>query len=218
MGSSLPGRVDQGDQIARRSTLAGSERASLRASEPSDTVFGSLVHGRRIGRAASRVGAPVSDGGIIDGEIVEGEIVDDDAADPEPTPDADVVDADVVDEDVVDPHSLGESGIGDPAVIALLRDTTDETIRPARPIAADPASDAPVSDVLDPPTTSEPPPADDIAGLSFPRLSARTQRFTLGEPRNVVVSGDGTRVVFLRSRSGTDRYRERAPVRGASQR
>ena len=38
------------------------------------------------------------------------------------------MDADVVDEDVVDPHSLGESGVGDPAVIALLRDTTDETI------------------------------------------------------------------------------------------
>ncbi|MGQ0466373.1 MAG: prolyl oligopeptidase family serine peptidase [Sporichthyaceae bacterium] len=40
---------------------------------------------------------------------------------------------------------------------------------------------------------------------SYPRLSARTQRFTLGAPRNVSASGDGTRVVFLRSRSGTDR-------------
>lgn len=39
---------------------------------------------------------------------------------------------------------------------------------------------------------------------SFPRLSARTQRFTLGEPRNVVVSADGERIVFLRSPSGTD--------------
>lgn len=39
---------------------------------------------------------------------------------------------------------------------------------------------------------------------SYPRLSARTQRFTLGEPRNVVVSGDGRRIVFLRSPSGTD--------------
>lgn len=39
---------------------------------------------------------------------------------------------------------------------------------------------------------------------SFPRRYALTQRFTLGEPRNVVVSPDGARVVFLRSRSGTD--------------
>ena len=140
-----------------------------------------------------------------EGEIVEGEIVDDGVPEPEPAPDADIVDAEVVDEDVVDPHSLGESGVGDPAVIALLRDTTDETIRPAPRIAADPASDAPVGEVLGRPTPAEPPDDDDdIAGLSFPRLSARTQRFTLGEPRNVVVSGDGTRVVFLRSRSGTD--------------
>ncbi len=39
---------------------------------------------------------------------------------------------------------------------------------------------------------------------SFPRQYARTQRFTLGEPRNVVVSQDGQRVVFLRSRAGDD--------------
>lgn len=39
---------------------------------------------------------------------------------------------------------------------------------------------------------------------SFPRLSARTQRFTLGEPRNVTVSGDGGRIMFLRSKHGTD--------------
>ncbi|MGQ0844460.1 MAG: prolyl oligopeptidase family serine peptidase [Sporichthyaceae bacterium] len=41
--------------------------------------------------------------------------------------------------------------------------------------------------------------------LSYPRLAARTQRFTLGAPRNFTVAGDGTRVVFLRSASGTDR-------------
>ncbi|MGQ0632269.1 MAG: prolyl oligopeptidase family serine peptidase [Sporichthyaceae bacterium] len=41
--------------------------------------------------------------------------------------------------------------------------------------------------------------------LSFPRLSARTQRFTLGAPRNLVASPDGTRVAFLRSASGSDR-------------
>ncbi|MFB6438464.1 prolyl oligopeptidase family serine peptidase [Streptomyces sp. NPDC056411] len=40
---------------------------------------------------------------------------------------------------------------------------------------------------------------------SFPRHSARTQRFTLGAPRGFTVSPDGARVVFLRSASGTDR-------------
>jgi dipeptidyl-peptidase-4 len=39
---------------------------------------------------------------------------------------------------------------------------------------------------------------------SFPRQSARTRRFTLGEPRTVTVCRDGTRVLFLRSRSGSD--------------
>ncbi len=39
---------------------------------------------------------------------------------------------------------------------------------------------------------------------SYPRQAARTQRFTLGEPRDVVVSPDGRRIVFLRSRGGTD--------------
>jgi dipeptidyl-peptidase-4 len=39
---------------------------------------------------------------------------------------------------------------------------------------------------------------------SFPRLHARTRRFTLGAPRGVTVSPDGGRVVFLRSRGGTD--------------
>jgi dipeptidyl-peptidase-4 len=39
---------------------------------------------------------------------------------------------------------------------------------------------------------------------SFPRRQARTRRFTLGTPRGVALSPDGTRVTFLRSRSGTD--------------
>jgi dipeptidyl-peptidase-4 len=39
---------------------------------------------------------------------------------------------------------------------------------------------------------------------SFPRQHARTQRFTLGAPRNVTVSPDGARVVFLRSSAGDD--------------
>jgi dipeptidyl-peptidase-4 len=40
---------------------------------------------------------------------------------------------------------------------------------------------------------------------SFPRRHARTQRFTLGAPRLFTVAPDGSRVVFLRSSSGTDR-------------
>ncbi|MSO59638.1 MAG: S9 family peptidase [Ilumatobacteraceae bacterium] len=40
---------------------------------------------------------------------------------------------------------------------------------------------------------------------SFPRLFARTQRFTLGEPRNLTVSPDGSRIVFARSALGTDK-------------
>jgi dipeptidyl-peptidase-4 len=39
---------------------------------------------------------------------------------------------------------------------------------------------------------------------SFPRRQARTRRFTLGAPRGFTVSPDGERVVFLRSRGGTD--------------
>lgn len=39
---------------------------------------------------------------------------------------------------------------------------------------------------------------------SFPRQYARTQRLTLGEPRNLTVTDDGARVVFARSRGGDD--------------
>ncbi|MFC4587404.1 S9 family peptidase [Sphaerisporangium corydalis] len=39
---------------------------------------------------------------------------------------------------------------------------------------------------------------------SFPRLYARTRRFTLGVPRGFTIAPGGDRVVFLRSRSGTD--------------
>ncbi|WP_037852164.1 S9 family peptidase [Streptomyces sp. NRRL S-340] len=41
--------------------------------------------------------------------------------------------------------------------------------------------------------------------VSFPRQHARTQRFTLGAPRAFTVAPDASRVVFLRSDSGTDR-------------
>ena len=39
---------------------------------------------------------------------------------------------------------------------------------------------------------------------TFPRQFARTQRLTVGEPRNIVVSPDGARVVFCRSLGGSD--------------
>jgi len=39
---------------------------------------------------------------------------------------------------------------------------------------------------------------------TFPRQYARTQRLSLGEPRNFTVSPDGSRVVFARSTSGQD--------------
>jgi dipeptidyl-peptidase 4 len=44
----------------------------------------------------------------------------------------------------------------------------------------------------------------DVAADTFPRQYARTRRLTLGEPRNLVVSPDGQRIVFIRSRSGDD--------------
>jgi dipeptidyl-peptidase-4 len=42
------------------------------------------------------------------------------------------------------------------------------------------------------------------ATISFPRQQARTRRFSLGVPRNFVVSLDGRRILFLRSRTGMD--------------
>ncbi|MDQ4005000.1 MAG: prolyl oligopeptidase family serine peptidase [Actinomycetota bacterium] len=39
---------------------------------------------------------------------------------------------------------------------------------------------------------------------SFPRQSARTQRFSLGRPRSFTVAPDGSRVVFVRSSTGDD--------------
>lgn len=39
---------------------------------------------------------------------------------------------------------------------------------------------------------------------SFPRQYARTQRLSLGEPRSFTVSADGSRVIFIRSHSGSD--------------
>jgi dipeptidyl-peptidase 4 len=39
---------------------------------------------------------------------------------------------------------------------------------------------------------------------SFPRQRARTRRFALGLPRNFSIANDGSRIVFLRTRSGSD--------------
>lgn len=41
--------------------------------------------------------------------------------------------------------------------------------------------------------------------VSFPRLFARTLRFTLGIPRDLSVTADGSRVLFVRTSSGTSR-------------
>ncbi len=45
---------------------------------------------------------------------------------------------------------------------------------------------------------------DQFPDDSFPRQQARTRRYTLGRPRTFQVADDGSRVVFLRSRSGHD--------------
>jgi len=39
---------------------------------------------------------------------------------------------------------------------------------------------------------------------TFPRQQARTQKFSLGAPRSFQISPDGSKVAFLRSKSGTD--------------
>ncbi|HET7018855.1 MAG TPA: prolyl oligopeptidase family serine peptidase [Streptosporangiaceae bacterium] len=39
---------------------------------------------------------------------------------------------------------------------------------------------------------------------TFPRQQARTQKFSLGAPRSFQISPDGSRIAFLRSKSGTD--------------
>src|SRR5260370_15553327 len=46
--------------------------------------------------------------------------------------------------------------------------------------------------------------ASTVTTDTFPRQQARTRRFTLGAPRSFQVSPDGARIVFLRSKSGSD--------------
>jgi dipeptidyl-peptidase-4 len=43
------------------------------------------------------------------------------------------------------------------------------------------------------------------SSISFPRQHARTLRFTLGVPHAFSIAPDGSRIAFLRARSGTDR-------------
>lgn len=45
----------------------------------------------------------------------------------------------------------------------------------------------------------------DTPSDTFPRQYARTLRYTVGAPRSFAVAPDGSRVAFLRSRSGSDR-------------
>ena len=56
----------------------------------------------------------------------------------------------------------------------------------------------------EPDTPSQTPNGTAPNDVTFARQYARTQRFTLGEPRNVTVSPDGLRVVFCRSEAGDD--------------
>ncbi|HEX5401667.1 MAG TPA: prolyl oligopeptidase family serine peptidase [Pseudonocardiaceae bacterium] len=53
-------------------------------------------------------------------------------------------------------------------------------------------------------TTDDTVATDPTSATSFLRLQARTQRFTLGTPREIRITPDGSRVLFLRSVSGTD--------------
>ncbi len=54
-------------------------------------------------------------------------------------------------------------------------------------------------------STLDRPVTDPAVDESFPRLMARTARFTLGVPRGLTLSPDGRRVLYIRSRSGTSR-------------
>jgi dipeptidyl-peptidase-4 len=47
-------------------------------------------------------------------------------------------------------------------------------------------------------------PVSEPQAESFPRQSARTRRFTLGQPRSLSIAADGRRVLFLRALSGSD--------------
>jgi dipeptidyl-peptidase-4 len=90
--------------------------------------------------------------------------------------------------------------------MSLPDDEVDEVVD------AEIVDDGPSADVVDPAARhhdiEDAEVVDDASSpaesLTFPRLHARTQRFTLGEPRTVEVNATGTRILFLRSRHGQD--------------
>lgn len=127
----------------------------------------------------------------LDDVVIEAEIVHDDSDEYDDGVIEPALERETI-HDIEDAEVVGDSGLLDPEMLAMLRDTTGE-VAVGQP-GGDPAAADP--DPETPPAPEEP--------LSFPRLSARTQRFTLGEPRNVMVSTDGQRIMFLRSRGGTD--------------
>ncbi len=143
------------------------------------------------------IGAMSDPGVSPDDEIIEAEILDDDG-------DGEVFDDGVIEpaashddvDDIEDAEVLGDTGLLDPHLESMPRDATGEvTVNPG----IEPTDQVESVENDDDPVAPEPevPP-------SYPRLSARTQRFTLGEPRTVSVSTDGQRIMFLRSRGGTD--------------
>jgi len=75
------------------------------------------------------------------------------------------------------------------------------------PEDADGESTAPEASVVSTATTAATAglgPNDTESADTFPRQYARTRRLTLGEPRTITVSPDGRRIVFIRSRGGSD--------------
>jgi dipeptidyl-peptidase-4 len=133
-------------------------------------------------------------------DVIDAEIVDDDG-------DGDVYDDGVIEAssvatvaEIEDAEVVGDGAFMDPDMVSMLRDTTGEVVVPAPP-PVEPESASEPEPEPEPQPEAEPEPE---VPLSFPRLSARTQRFTLGEPRTVTVSGDGRQIAFLRSTSGTD--------------
>ena len=98
----------------------------------------------------------------------------------------------------------GDAVIPEPDAVMPETDAVDmpeSEVPESRCLESDvPESEVPESEVPE----SEMPESATSATESFPRQYARTRRFTLGEPRNLVVSPDGKRIVFIRSKAGDD--------------
>ena len=104
--------------------------------------------------------------GAAEDDVVDGEVVEDAAGD-------DTIEAvDDTDGEIEDAEVIGEIGLLDPAVATLF------ATRPAG--SSSPRRRPTIKSVAPTPEREAP--------LSFPRLHARTQRYTLGEPRDVSVS------------------------------